>query len=171
MTTVTPGRTWKSVAITIAVICGVLLVVAIGGATLFFYRHVTTDLVDSDGAAREFERVRARFAGQDPLVEYRGFQQTPIVRRNASRPRRELVALHVVAYDGHDQKLRHVDIPAGLLRFMTVGGKIRLANLDMFGDDRDRITLDDLERHGPGLIVDESLGYNSVTSRLLVWTE
>jgi hypothetical protein len=61
---------------------------------------------------------------------------------------------------------------------------VRLMNLDTFGDDRDRITLEDIERHGPGLILDVSsgavgqllvgddiLGTNARSSRLLVWTE
>jgi hypothetical protein len=41
-----------------------------------------------------------------------------------------------------------------------------LANLYMLADDRDRITLEDLERHGPGLICDFR-----ARSRVLVWTE
>jgi hypothetical protein len=67
---------------------------------------------------------------------------------------------------------------------MSAGGRLRLMNLDTFGDDRDRITLEDLERHGPGLILDVGggavgqllvgdaiFGTNSRSSQLLVWTE
>jgi len=54
----------------------------------------------------------------------------------------------------------------------------------MFGDERDRITLEDLVRHGPGLILDTSggsvgplaisdvmLGTDARKSQLLIWTE
>jgi hypothetical protein len=67
---------------------------------------------------------------------------------------------------------------------MSVGGRIRFMDLGMFGDERDRITLEDLERHGPGLILDTSgrsvgplaisdamLGTDTQKSQLLVWTE
>ena len=76
-------------------------------------------------------------------------------------------ALHVLAYDVSASQLRHVDIPGGLLRLMTVGGRFRLMNLETFGDNRDRITLDDLRQHGPGLVLDEHVGL----SQMLVWTE
>jgi hypothetical protein len=67
---------------------------------------------------------------------------------------------------------------------MSAGGRVRLINLGMFGDDRDRITLEDLERHGPGLIFDVRasqvahivavsaiFGRTSPDSRVLVWSE
>ena len=44
------------------------------------------------------------------------------------------------------------------VRLMSMGGRIRFMNLGMFGDDRDRVTLEDLERHGRGLILDTSGG-------------
>jgi hypothetical protein len=43
---------------------------------------------------------------------------------------------------------------------------IARANLELFDDERDRITLEDLERHSPGIIIDVH-GH----SRVLAWTE
>jgi len=166
-TTTTSRKTWISVVIAAAIVVCVLAVIVIGSAVVFFSRHVKTEYVASDAAASQFDTTRAHFAGQPALIEYDGFYKTPIVRRNASAARHELRALHVIAYDVSANRLRHVDIPGGLLRIMTVGGRLRLINLDTFGDNRDRITLDDLQQHGPGLVFDEHVGL----SRLLVWTE
>jgi hypothetical protein len=71
-----------------------------------------------------------------------------------------------------------------VLRLVTAGGSVRLINLWTFGDERDRITLNDLECYGPGLIVDvrgnnvglmvvgnAALGTQAQDSRLLMWTE
>ena len=67
---------------------------------------------------------------------------------------------------------------------MTIGGRIRLMNIGLFGDDRDRITLEDLERHGPGLVIDVRdgsawptavgdalFGTDSRGFQMLIWTE
>jgi hypothetical protein len=173
----------RTVAIAGAIVGGVLAVVVIGSVVMLLSHYVRKEDVGPDSAVREFERVRSRFASQLPLIEFRGFQD-PTVRRTPSAPRHELVALHVLAYSPDDGKLTRADFPANVLRFMSAGGRLRLMNLDTFGDDRDRVTLEDLERHGPGLILDLGdgavgqllvgdaiLGTNSRSSRLIVWTE
>jgi hypothetical protein len=173
----------RTVAITGAIVAGVLAAVIVGSVVVLLSRYVQKEDVKPDSAAREFEQVRSRFAGQLPLIEFRGFQD-PTVRRTPSAPRHELVALHILAYSPDDGKLTRAQFPANVLRFMSAGGRMRLMNLDTFGDDRDRITLEDLERHGPGLILDVGggavgrlvvgdaiLGTNSRSAQLLAWTE
>jgi hypothetical protein len=173
----------RTVAIAGAIVAGVVAAVVAASVVVLLSRYVQKEDVGPDSAAREFEQVRSRFASRLPLIEFRGFQD-PTVRRTPSAPRHELVALHVLAYSPDDGKLTRADFPANILRFMSAGGRLRLMNLDTFGDDRDRITLEDLERHGPGLILDVGggavgqllvgdaiFGTNSRSSRLLVWTE
>jgi len=176
-------KTLISVAIVAGSLAGVLVLVIAGSAIVFYWRHVQTAYVRSETAAREFETARARFAGQQPLIELRGLL-TPIVRRSPSAPRRDLHALHALAYDVGEGQLRRADVPATLLRLVTIGGRIRFMNLGLFGDDRDRITLEDLERHGPGLVIDirggsawptamgdALFGTDSRGSQMLIWTE
>jgi hypothetical protein len=173
----------KSVFIVVALI-GAVALAGMGGAALFLSRYVRTEYdVPSDAAARQFEQTRARFTGQRPFIEYQGLQP-PIVRRDWSAPRRRLVALHGLVYDADAQELRRGEVPWAVLRVMSAGGRLRLINLGMFGDDRDRIALEDLERHGPGLIFDVRAGQvahivavsaifgrTSPDSRVLVWSE
>lgn len=175
-------RATRNTLIAVAVIVVVLAVTGIGGAMIFLSRHVQTDYVAADVAEREFESARARFAGQTPLVEYHGTQAT-IARRTPCAPRRDLT-LHALAYGAGDRELRRADFPMSVLRLVTAGGRFRLINLWTFGDERDRITLDDLECQGPGLIVDvrganvglmvvgnAARGTQAQESRLLMWTE
>lgn len=168
------------------VVASIVAVLAVGvtiTVIVFFLRYVDTGYVAWETAAREFEAARARFVGQQSLIEFRGLQ-TPVVRRNPSAPRRNLLALHALTYSARDGQLRRVVVPAMVLRLVSVGGRIRLMDLGMFGDDRDRITLEDLERHGPGLILDTSggsvgplaisdaiLGTETQKSQLLIWTQ
>ena len=167
----------------IAVVIAIVAVLAVmSGAVLLFSRYVHTRDIDAAGAAREFEAARARFAGQVPLLEYRE-QDAPIVHRRSGE-RHQLVALHAIVYDADEEYLRRVDIPFGVLRLVTAGGRLGLVSLGGFGTSRDRMTLDDLERHGPGLVVDAGggavgalvagdalLGTHSRESRILMWTE
>ena len=64
------------------------------------------------------------------------------------------------------RKLVRVDLPGWLLKWLSARGTIRLANLEMFNDSRDRLTLEDIERHTPGVIV-----AGAGRTRVLVWTE
>jgi hypothetical protein len=175
-------RATRNTLIAVAVIVLVLAVAGIGGVMIFLSRHVKTDYVAADVAEREFENARARLAGQPALIEFHGTQAT-ITRRSPCAPHRDLT-LHALAYGAGDRELRRADFPMGVLRLLTAGGSVRLINLWTFGDERDRITLDDLECHGPGLIVDvrggnvglmvvgnAALGTQAQNSRLLMWTE
>jgi hypothetical protein len=175
-------RATRNTLIAVGIVVVVLAAAGIGSVMLFISRHVQTDYVAADVAEREFENARARFAGQTALITFSGTQAT-IARRSPCAPHRDFT-LHALAYGAGDRELRRADFPMSVLRLMTAGGSVRLINLWTFGDDRDRITLDDLECHGPGLIVDvrggnvglmvvgnAALGTQAQDSRLLMWTE
>jgi hypothetical protein len=97
------------------------------------------------------------------------------VHRNPGE-RHRLVAAHALVYDATEGNLRRVDVPIGLLRVATIGSRINLGSLG--------ITVDDLERHGPGLVLDTNggavatlpaadalIGTHSIDSQILIWTE
>jgi hypothetical protein len=157
------------------VIAGLATVVAM------LSHYVTTESADRQTAARAFDSARQRMNGQEPLIEYR---ETPFVHRDDSAPRRPLSTLNVLTYDAEDGELKRAAIPARVVELVTLGGRLRLMNLDTFGDGRDRITLEDLERHGPGLVLDLRigsvpqvavanlvLGRTTNGTRLMVWTD
>ncbi|HEY7289391.1 MAG TPA: hypothetical protein VH583_06095 [Vicinamibacterales bacterium] len=161
-------KTWVQIAIA-AVIVGVVVVVLFAGGTYLFLRsHVHSDVVRDDAAATEFSAARARFGGQTPLIEL-GSDGQPVLHRPADGPRRPVGALHALGYDASEGRLSRLDLPGWFVRAVSAGGRIRLANLGFAddGDDAQRLTLEDLERHGPGLVLD----VKQPDKRLLVWTE
>jgi hypothetical protein len=162
----TTRKTIVSIVIAGVIIVGMLAAVVVGGTAFFIYRHIRTEFTPAENAASEFARTRARFAGQSPLIEMR--RDEPVLHRDATAPRRELRALHALVYDQHAQKLVHIDVPIWLLRLVPSDKAIHISDLDAFDDERARLTLEDLERHGPGLVLD-------VTDRregpVLIWTE
>jgi hypothetical protein len=160
-------KTWVSILIAAVIIVGIIAIVVVGSTAFFVYSHVRAQVTPQATAEQQFADARARFAGQQPLIELSPGDE-PVLHRDASRPRRAVQALHALVYDAHARKLTHVDIPGWLLRVMSAGGHFRLANLDMFEDDQSQLTLEDLERHGPGLILDVRRGRGS---QVLLWTE
>jgi hypothetical protein len=162
-------------ALAVLVVCGVV------AAFVILSRYVTTESADQTTAARAFADAREHLNGQTPLIEYR---EVPVMHRNASSPRQTLATINVLAYDADEEELKRVEIPAHLLELLTLGGRVRLANLGVFGDGRDRVTLEDLERHGPGLVLDVNgssvlqvavadlvLGRKARGSRVMIWTD
>ena len=161
-------KTWVSIIIAGVIIVGILAITAVGGTAFFFYRHITARLTGQADADQAFSEARVRFSSQQPLIEI-AHDDDAVIHRDREGSRREIRALHALVYDANAGKLTHVDVPGWLLRVMSAGGHLRLANLDMFGDDEQtKLTLEDLERHGPGLVMDVKRGRGS---ELLVWTE
>lgn len=177
-----PARKRWSVAWIVAGVSVALLAAVIGLGVVLFSRYVQTEDADATSAAREFQAVRARLAGQVPLIEIRG-AEPPLFRRDlvSGRP---ITALHALVYSPPDEELRRFNIPVTALRVISVGGYIRLIDFGMPGDQRGRLTLADLEQHGPGLIVDVSggavaplaagdalFGTSTSNAQVLMWTE
>jgi hypothetical protein len=164
-------KTWISVLIASVIIVGLLAVSAIGGTAFFIYRHVNTQFTPSDNAEQQFAEARARFVGQRALIEIRKDDE-PVLHREvipASLPAVKLDTLRVMAYDTHARKLVRVAIPFWLLR-LAPSRHVSFLNdsgID-FDSDRVHLTLDDLERRGPGLILDQA---DRRGSQVLVWTE
>jgi hypothetical protein len=165
-------KTWISVLIAAVIIVGMLAAAAVGGTVYFFSRHVHTQPVETADAAREFETARARFSGHPPLIEMRRGDE-PLLHREllkSEAPARPLASLRVLAYDPDDGKLVRISIPFWLLRLAPSGKRMSFLSENGvdFDSDRVHLTLEDLERRGPGLILDHTDRQGSL---VLVWTE
>ncbi len=160
-------KTWISILIAGVIIVGLLAIAVVGGTALFFYRHIDARFTPQENAEQTFAQMRTRFAGQQPLVEVTR-EDEPVIHRDRTRSRHDIEALHALVYDERTGKLTRVDVPGWLLRLMSAGGRLRIANVDPFGDEDARLTLDDLERHGPGLVLDVR---RTQGSQVLIWTE
>ena len=168
-----PGKrrpTWVSVVLAIVIVIGVLVLSLIGTSIYLFNRHVSSQVVSAQSAESEFEQTRRRFAGQQPLIELpRAFDDAPIIhRRDVRSAAPEPQAMHVMVYDRDTGKIVRISIPFWLLRMMSVNGRFRLAQLDLFDDDRARLTMEDLERHGTGLVLDHR---DRRGAQVLLWME
>jgi hypothetical protein len=170
-------RTWIIVAVSVLLACVLLFVAAIGTGIVLFRRHVHSQIATSDAASDQIARTRARFADQRPLVEIAEDDRV-VLHRKPDAPKRPIAMLRILAYNEDDGRLVAVDVPNWLLRLMPSGGDsgFRLDGAEDFGGSglrlrldspEDRLTLEDLERFGPGLILD----VRRHGGQVLVWTE
>jgi hypothetical protein len=164
--------TWVSVLIAGVIVVGILAVTIVGGAAFFIYRHVNATFTEPENAQTEFSQTRSRFAGQKPLIELREDEEPILHRervRGSSTASERIEALRVLVYDQRAGKLVRVSIPLWVLR-MAPSKHFSFLNDNGIQLDAERVklTLADLERRGPGLILDQRDRHGS---EVLVWTE
>jgi hypothetical protein len=161
---------WIGILVGALVVIGVSVVAVAAGGWFLFRQNVRTATVSAQDANDQFERAAARFAGQQPLFEFDG--DDVVMRRPDASPasRHQIAALHVLAYDTDDGRLVNLTVPRWLLRFIGRGdGRVTVNGVDVLRPGGKRITLDDLERHGPGLVLASAA--DSPRDRVLIWTE
>ncbi len=139
-------------------------VALVGAGIYMFSRHVDARHVTQAQADSEFAAVRARFKDQEPLLEikkdkvYAARLEERAGTYNGPLP----TTLNVLAYERGENKRVHLTIPLWLLHMK---GKMKLQGEDM-GVERLDLSVDDIERAGPALLIDHTDGH----ARLLVWT-
>ena len=174
-------KTWLWVILGVFGAIFLSIVLFIGSAVYMFRTHVKNEYVETPVAEQQFEVQRARFKGQQPLIEFTGREgydnddKATVHRPSPNAPRAKINTLRVLIYDLRESHLIHADIPGWLMRMMPSG------RYGGWSDDgppmtpgaynnefvRQRITLEDLERHGLGLVLE---GRNRNT-RILIWSE
>ena len=157
-------KTWVIVLVAVILVTGLAAIITVAGSAYWISRHVSAESSSTESAEAEFSRERARFAGQQPLVEISGDSDNPTVRK-VSAPseaveRVALQTLHARVYDPDEGRIVRVDVPFWMIRF----GK----SISFFVPETGSISLEDLERHGPGLIVS---GKGDDGQQILVWTD
>jgi hypothetical protein len=161
-------KKWIWIVVALAVICvlGLATMAAVG--FYFVSKYVETTKASPAVAAQQFEAVKADFAGQKPLVELDSRGQ--FLRANTDRPIPAHVTipeqLHLLAFDPDEGRVVRFKLPFWVLR-MKMGD----ATIDLNGNRMDledlRLSVEDLERYGPSLIVDHK---GTDGTRVLVWS-
>jgi hypothetical protein len=161
-------NTWIWVVLGIFVFLGVLFVGGIVGVAMLFRQSLdVTENISASSASSEFDAVYARFPGQQPLIQLvDGHPELVPERAGQSANGKSLTTLHVVAFDDDDENLAKLSIPWWLVRMKS--GPIRLSAYRQGWDDRGvSFRVEDIEKHGPGIIVDVKRS----EGRMLIWAE
>jgi hypothetical protein len=164
-------KTWISILIASVIVIGMLAIAVVGGVAYFMSHHINAQFTQKENAEGEFSAARARFSGQTPLIEVK-IGHEPVVHRELLDGKDEsgkVDSLHVLAYDPTAHKLVRVSIPFWLIR-LAPGKHLTVLSDNGIDIDSDRVRLSatDLDRLGPGLLLDHEDARGQL---VLVWTE
>jgi hypothetical protein len=143
-----------------------------------FRTHVQAENASTQDVQKEFDQARQRFTGRQPLVEIlqtdNNDKQVVVHKQPETAERKTtLKSLRVLAYDPREGRVVRVDVPVWLARMAMSeragSGRRRISvNGENIEFDAGNLTFEDVERHGPGLIVDTGDGRGG---QVLVWAE
>lgn len=160
-------RTWLWVVLGVFMF---FMMVAAGGlffAVSFFRQSMNVTAMSATSADQEFEAVRARFAGRQPLFQLVGRRAEMVGDPSATASGSTPDAVHILAWDDDKEQLVKFSIPFWLLRLKS--GPIRISqHMDGFDDRGLSFSVEDLERYGRGLLLDLP---DQREGRLLIWAE
>jgi len=160
------------------IILGIVIFVVIVGAGVIgtfgyiVYRQMDVQTSDLASPDEEFAKALAKFEGQVPFIELSAQfgEGAPVVHREQMGGQAtQLTGLRVLVWDPHEKKLVRLMLPIWLLRLSGNRG-VDLSNHDvpLGANVRLQVTAEEIERHGPGLILDFT---SSGRERVLVWAE
>lgn len=162
-----PRKSRKALWIVLGVL-GFLILCVMAFAAFGFYfvsRNLDMKKASPVQANRSFEDVRAGFKDA-PIITLDDREHVTLSRRPPDQPAATRpTTMHVMAYDRDDERIVRVTIPFWMLRLGRE--KIRLGaggNLDF---EQLQISVEELERYGPSLLLDHVEDRN----RVLVWTQ
>ena len=144
------------------VACGGALAVMSVGLVIFSFvvSHRTSIATTAEIADVEFSRLRVRFGNQPPLLDMSRREAAGVATTTAgaARPR----SFHTVIFDTRGgSRLVRIDVPYWFARrFAGRNGEFKWLGQLTFLDDTEfdpeaiRLSLEEVERRGPGLIAD-----------------
>lgn len=165
-------RRWIPIVAGVVILLGFVVIAAIIAVTAWFSQNMQLrSEVTVQDADVEFQAIRQKFGSRAPLLElhdgrprYTG-GNPPAADSTASQA--QLTSLHVLVWDGDERELARFTLPFWLLRMKSQ--PIRLGAYATGMDDEGvDLRPRDIERYGPGIILDTS---TKSGERLLLWAE
>jgi hypothetical protein len=150
----------RSIVLLAGLAAAIIVISAVPGAVWFVLAHREAHSASASAASIEFEQLRARFAHDEPLLDMRRRATAADVK--TSRVTVTLHAFHTVVFDtsGGDRVIR-MTVPYWFGRRyarhdgrLTWLGELTFLDDTEFDPERIRLSLDEIEHRGPGLLVD-----------------
>lgn len=163
-----PKRTWLWILLGVFVF---LFVVGISMAAFTAY-WVTSNMefvaTAAPDAGKSFDEIRAKFPGQRPLIEFvNGDRGNVAINEASTASPVKLTTLHIIAFDDDEGRMMKMAVPFWLLRLKS--GPIAFSSYASgFDDDKVRLRVEDIERRGPGIVLDLD---HPREGRVLIWAE
>jgi hypothetical protein len=158
-------RTWVKVSI-VGASLAVLAFVALAGTGAFFVlRRLNVSTATEGDVTKDFDAIRSRFGARPPLIEVTDVRGRDFkINRPQQADGRPISTLHVLTWTQEDGQVFRTEVPIWLMRFSSINILSQLG----VAPERFRLTVQDIERYGPGVIVDFR---RPEENRVLLWVE
>ena len=158
-------RTWVKATLGGVVLLAVALVALGATGAYFVWRHMEKRAGSEAEAVQMIDSVKTRFGSRAPLIEIIDPQRADIrINRPVEASATRVDTIHIINWKTDTGELIRTDFPLWLMRFST----LNIASQLGIAPAKFRLTVSDVERYGPGVIVD----YGSRgASRVLVWVD
>jgi hypothetical protein len=163
-------RSWLPIILVIfggIIMCGILVV---GAGVWYFFNHIGIESASDESALKQFEEARKPFLHQAPLLAFTG-RDVVVNREEIERSEpsdQHLESLNLLTWDPDEDQIVRVSIPFWVLR-LKLDGRVSLrSGSDRFDSEDIPLTVGDLERRGPGLVLDAT---DERGQRVLIWTQ
>ena len=144
-------RTWVKVSLA-GIALAILAFAAFAGMSSYFvFRHLEMRSATEPEILREFDELKKKFADRQPLVEIADPQAGDIRINRIVHPqglRAKLI--YIITWNAEDGDVMRTDVPLWLMRFST----LNIASSLGLAPEKFSLTVHDIERYGPGLVVD-----------------
>ena len=161
-------RNWLAIVLGVFLLFGILGVGCVVLTVSWFRQNLVVTASNEESANQQFEEVRKRFPGQQPLIQIvDGKPELNSARAGETPAQTTLSTMHVIAYDPDEGNIVNFSLPFWLLRMKS--GPIRISAYQQGWDDRGvSFRVEDIEKHGPGIIVDVA---RPGEGRVIVWAD
>jgi len=158
-------RTWVKATLGGFALIAVAVVALAATGAYFVLRNMEKRAGSEAEAVQAIDAVKARFGSRPPLVEIIDPQRADIrINRPVEATAPRVDTIHVINWKSDTGELIRTDVPLWLMRFSTMNIASQLG----IAPARFRLTVSDVERYGPGIVVD----YGSQGAfRVLVWVD
>jgi len=158
-------RTWVKVSLVGIVVVILGFATLAGTGAYFFFRQLETRTASENETKGDFEAIKTRFAGRQPLVEVVDLQSADLrINRVAHPDGRRAETVHVLTWSASEEELLKTNVPLWLMRFSSIN---ILSHLGI-APQKFRLTAEDLARYGPGIVVDY---LKPGSTHVLIWLE
>lgn len=158
-------RRWVKIALIVVVVGAALFLALAGTGAYYFLRHLETRTASEKQVQPDFDAVRTRFGARQALIEIIDPAKGDVRINRSTHPEgRRASTLHVLTWEGDESRQLRTDVPLWLMRFSSVNVLSQVG----IAPSRYRLTVQDIERYGPGIVVDFR---REGEHQVLIWVE
>jgi hypothetical protein len=161
-------RKWPFVVLGIAIVLVFVGIGAVIATVAWFQENMDITTSTPGDAEAEFETVRRKFPGREPLLElHDGVPRYTKARETSAASPTSLQSLKIVVWDPDEERILRVALPFWFVRLKS--DPIRFGSYASgFDDEGVGLRPEDIEKYGPGIIIDAT---SRSGERVLIWAE